>query len=52
MAICSVAVCDDCGEHSEIGDNFNQVISDIKADGWKIYKDENGDWIHLCTSCR
>ncbi len=44
--------CDECGE-AEFFDRtyFSDFISDAKKRGWKISKDEAGDWVHTCPKC-
>jgi len=44
--------CDECGQ-TEFFDRtyFKDFIAEAKMSGWKIFKDEVGDWTHLCPSC-
>jgi hypothetical protein len=44
--------CDTCGE-TEFFDRtyFRDFIADAKASGWKITKDDEGNWIHTCPTC-
>jgi hypothetical protein len=48
-----VAVCE-CGE--EIAgwceEGFRAFILNIKDAGWKISKNENGEWVHTCPECQ
>ena len=32
-------------------DEWNELIAEMKADGWRIIKDENGNWGHKCPYC-
>lgn len=45
-------VCDTCGEESPSydDDQFDQMITDSKNDGWSITR-QNGQWSHCCASC-
>lgn len=44
--------CDQCGEEFLVYDegDFEQMISDAKAAGWKITRPE-GQWQHICSDC-
>lgn len=50
-----VAECDDCGtdtEHQLQGcRDFLEFVAELKDDGWKVFKDEDGEWRHLCPDC-
>jgi hypothetical protein len=45
--------CDEC-KQSEFydDDRFRDFIDHAKKDGWKITKDNVGDWMHICPTCR
>lgn len=45
-------VCNDCGaeSHTVDKDDFSQLVSELKADGWRIAKPE-GRWVHECKDC-
>lgn len=43
--------CDSCDASTD-SDEFHQVISTARQDGWRIEKDDkSGDWNHICPSC-
>lgn len=46
-------VCDACGNESPSfdDDEFNEMISACKADGWSVTR-RDGHWHHECPSCR
>lgn len=47
-----VAECDFCSEYHETDeDDFIEAVNAIKDEGWKVFK-ENGEWKHMCPSCR
>ena len=46
--------CNGCGQVEYFDfdwDNFNAMIAEAKAGGWKIFKDEYGEWMHFCSEC-
>lgn len=43
-------VCDECGAEGACSDDFNDMIAEAKADGWRIAKPE-GRWVHECKDC-
>jgi hypothetical protein len=45
--------CDFCStEVLEIECNdFSDVINVMKDNGWKVYKDRSGEWVHECFDC-
>lgn len=47
-----VATCDFCSEFLETEEtNFHDAVAEIKKHGWAVFK-ENGEWNHMCPSCR
>lgn len=47
-----VATCDECGGEEAGGTReFREFVSDLKDMGWKIRKDEDGNWTHECPDC-
>jgi len=46
-------VCDTCGEefHGEQGEEFAEVWSSAKRDGWRVRKIAN-EWLHGCDKPR
>lgn len=52
-----VAECENCGAEEYGGtldpssqDDFRQFVADLKAQGWRVYKDGE-DWCHDCPTC-
>lgn len=43
-------VCDSCGTETDPDDNFNDLVSAAKVDGWE-FKRVGGDWEHRCEAC-
>jgi len=45
--------CDKCSNflNCDTYEDFRGAIDMAKDEGWKITKDEEGDWIHLCPIC-
>lgn len=44
--------CDDCGESEEIDGQFDDCVDFMRENGWKSFKDEDGDWVNLCNVCK
>jgi hypothetical protein len=46
-------VCDDCGYEmpSDGMDDFEDFVEEVKAEGWRMYKDKGNDWVHICPTC-
>lgn len=45
-------VCDYCEfQHPQEADEFHDVLDEIKSAGWRVHKDEEGYWTHLCPDC-
>ena len=45
--------CDECGHELYGGTfEFREFVDTIKQDGWKIRKDESGEWTHTCPECQ
>jgi len=44
--------CNGCGQetHDVDKDDFQSLVDDIKADGWKI-SSNHGRWTHHCPDC-
>lgn len=32
--------------------NFNAALEKMKAEGWKVKKDKDGEWCHTCPGCQ
>ena len=47
-----VFTCDLCGESHESAGTWKDVWAVLKEDGWRCFKDEDGDWVHRCPQCR
>ena len=44
-----VVECDKCSSFIGIdSEDFTDAVDTAKQQGWKIRKDKDGDWIHLC----
>lgn len=44
--------CDECPETIETDtDDFRDALDTIKTDGWRVTKDADDEWIHLCPEC-
>jgi len=45
--------CDKCSNYlnCDVYDDFQGAIDLAKEKGWKIRKDKNGDWEHICPVC-
>ncbi len=48
-----IATCDDCGDEHAGGcqDDFRKFVQELQELGWKISKDEDGQWTHTCPAC-
>ena len=48
-----VIECDSCSNflNCDVYDDFYSAIHMAKDEGWKITKDEDGEWIHTCPVC-
>jgi hypothetical protein len=48
-------LCDECGDPLRgrvyDSDDFDILIADAKAEGWRITK-EDREWVHYCPDCR
>jgi len=49
-----VCECNECGETAYAGTlEFRPFVADLKANGWKITKDDEADeWLHTCPECQ
>lgn len=46
--------CDKCPNECETfdtDDGWQAMIDQLRKDGWKIYKDEKGEWTHIGPAC-
>lgn len=45
--------CDHCDRETESyeGDSWDEALAFAKADGWRVFKDGNGDWVVKCPGC-
>jgi hypothetical protein len=41
-----------CGESFEAAGNFKDVWESAKDDGWRCFKNTDGEWEHRCPDCR
>lgn len=47
------ATCNECANGNTFYGTFQECISEMKEDGWKISKDDaSGDWFHYCKDCK
>ncbi len=47
-----VFICDVCNDEYEIeSHDFKDAWESAKDDGWRCFKDEDGDWVHRCPDC-
>ena len=49
-----VCECEDCGAEYRGGitEEFRDFIGELRDAGWKIAKDEDGEFVHCCPECR
>ena len=40
----------DVSENYDVDGNWEELISQMKSDGWRISK-QNGEWFHTCPDC-
>lgn len=44
--------CDECGQSENFDRTyFQDFINEAKSCGWKMFRDEKGEWMHLCQTC-
>lgn len=45
--------CDSCTvEFCEVeADSFSEAVAKIRGDGWNIFQDDDGEWLHTCIDC-
>lgn len=46
---CDASMCESY-EAYDTDNDWQEMISDMKSDGWLIIK-EKGDWTHICPDC-
>lgn len=47
--------CDTCGQVQYLDfdwQHLREAVAEAKRSGWKIYKDEDGEWCHQCQDCQ
>lgn len=45
-------MCDTCSESVETEHiHFHAALEDVKAKGWRRYKDSDGAWQYACPAC-
>lgn len=47
--------CDECGNQLSdtfFSDDFRQMISTAKSQGWQVSPDGDGGWTHKCDECK
>jgi hypothetical protein len=44
--------CDECGTTGEYeADRWHDLMEQIKDDGWRSHRGDNGAWEHYCYDC-
>jgi hypothetical protein len=44
--------CDTCSNATIVDtDDWDEMIKHIKGEGWRVSKDDDGDWCHDCPAC-
>lgn len=33
-------------------EDFKEALYDLKSENWKIVKESDGEWMHLCPECK
>ena len=53
---CFIWTCDGCGLQAEFErggpGSFMACVGELKARGWRISRDQDGDWDHRCARCK
>ena len=45
--------CDNCDEEKQVAShNFVEAWESAKEDGWRCFKNDEGEWEHICPDCR
>jgi hypothetical protein len=45
--------CNTCGLVAEFPPlDFWRALGELKARGWRIERDSDGDWVHYCSKCK
>jgi hypothetical protein len=47
--------CDTCGKTQYLDfdwESFREAVAEAKENGWRSYKDEDGEWRHKCPECQ
>ena len=47
--------CEICGQTEYLDfdwENFKAAVAEAKERGWKTWKDEDGQWCHICSICQ
>ena len=48
-----VFICDICGDDFDSGETeFHDAIQAKKDENWGSRKDENGEWMDICSDCK
>ena len=49
-----VCECNECGDtfYGGCEDDFYGFVQQVRGEGWRITKDDDGEWVHLCPECR
>lgn len=43
--------CDKCDDESIFVGEYSECINEAKTEGWRIYKDADELWCHICPMC-
>ncbi len=48
-----ICECEDCGDQLYGGttEEFMAFVEQVKKEGWRIRKDQGGEWVHICPIC-
>lgn len=44
--------CDKCGDCEGGEGDFRDVWADLKDEGWRTFRNDDGDWEHRCPVCK
>lgn len=42
--------CDNCGSEAEFYGTWRECVNQAKEIGWKVFKNEHNQWVHMCSS--
>lgn len=47
-----IPTCDICGDTLPEEYDFSDAVQAMKDAGWKIQRNDDGEWEHFCPECR